>query len=391
MTSAPQNPCVQSTTNAGGGNEYDYSYQACQQNFNASPAMQAWRIKQDVERQEARVVQTEADKKKAELNDKSATGSMSEIQSKNEGAQTLYKIAGVALAGYAAMKFAQAASCGGPSMGSCIPPLVAAGAAFLLLSAKSNQQAGEHANAANEACKTYNQLSSEQKDCSAGSGGGGGGSIPPVITDIYSPDGKCLTTAPPGCKDLVGTGSGTSITKIPTNCKDASGKAISCITAGMGAYKQNPDGSVTVKTKNGDKTYTAADFADKKAMMAAGMSAADADKLMDDLYGKNSALAKAGLDAKALSDAAGKNKSLGDFTSGGSGSASVVNVDASKDAHKKFGDKLGDSALADRRPSSEGLSRDFNGDLIGAAGDDIFSMMKRRYNLKNEQDTFIAP
>jgi hypothetical protein len=389
MKSEPVNPCVQTATNSGSGHDEDYSYQACLQNFNNSTEMRAWRIKKDVELQESRAVQTEEDKKKAKLEDKSATGSMSEIQSKNEDGQMLYKVAGMALAGYAAMKFAQAASCGGPSMGSCIPPLVAAGAAFLLLSAKSNQQASEHGNAANEACNTYNQLSSAQKDCST-VGGGGIGSTSPQTTDIYTDDGKCKATAPPGCKDLVGTGSGTNVTKLPTNCKDNTGKAISCLAAGMSAYKQNPNGSITVKTNKGDKTYTSADFADKKAMMAAGMSAADADKLMDDLYGKNSALAKAGLDAKALSDAAGKDKSFGDFTSGG-GTTSVVNVDASKDAHKKFGEKLSDSALADRRPSSEGLTRDFNGDLIGAAGDDIFSMMKRRYNLKNEQDTFIAP
>ena len=322
---------------------------------------------------------------------------MTEIQKKNEEGQALYKIAGVALAGYAAMEFMKGAQCAGQCAmmgGGCCamaPGLFAAGAAFMLLNAKSNQQASEHGQSAFQACTTYNQLSSAQKDCSVIDVKE---IVTPPIATIYSPEGKCLQTAPPGCKDIPGPGSGTAGIKIPTNCKDsATGKSVSCLAAGMNAYKQNSDGSIKIKTNKGDKTYTSADFADKKSMMASGMSAGDADKLMNDLYGKNSALAKAGLDAKSLSDTASKEKKFGDFlnVSGSGSSTNVVTVDPSKNGDKKFGDKLSDSALADRRPSSEGLTRDFNGDLIGAAGDDIFTMMKRRYNLKNEQDTFIAP
>ena len=76
----------------------------------------------------------------------------------------------------------------------------------------------------------------------------------------------------------------------------------------------------------------------------------------------------------------------------GGASKNSVNTNAGSDASsRKFGDKMGEVASSGRGPSSEGLSRDFKGDLIGAAGDDIFSMMKRRYILKNEQDSFIAP
>jgi hypothetical protein len=384
MKEKPQPKCDQysNTVSSDEGGGYN-AYQYCMQQFNNSPEKKAWDIKQSVAAQEA---DSAKNKTEGQLADKSATGSMAEIQKKNEDGQQIYQIAGIALAGYAAYQFATASACAGPTWGGCVPPLVAAGAAFLLLSAKSNQQASEHGQSAFEACNTYNQLSSAQKDCSG---------IPtvvttPPITTVYNPDGTCAATAPAGCKPIASTttnGSG----KIPTNCKDAKGQAISCIAAGSEYYKQNPNGSVTVKTGKGkEKTFTSADFADKKSMMAAGMSAADADKLMNDLYGKNGALAKAGLDAKNLAASLGKDgdKKYGDFSS--SGSANTVAIDANKDTHKKFGDKLGE-AVADRRPSSEGLSRDYKGDLIGAAGDDIFSMMKRRYNLKNEQDSFIAP
>ncbi len=384
ITVEPKPNCDQNANTGGGEEGGNYSYQLCMQQFNNSNEKKAWDIKKSVAASESTA---SANPNIAKLEDKTATGSMDEIQKKNDDGQMLYKVAGVALAGYAAYQFATASACAAPTWGGCVPALVAAGAAFLLLSAKSNQQASEHAQAANEACNAYNQLSSEQKDCSGGGGSGGGGAVTtPPITSIYNDDGTCKATAPPPCKPIttVTTGGG----KFPTNCKDAAGKAISCLAAGQAYYKQNPNGSVTVKTGKGDKTYTSADFADKKSMMAAGMSAADADKLVNDLYGKNGALAKAGLDAKSMALGNDGDKKYGDFTSGASTGAVVV--DSSKDAHKKFGDKLGDS-VADRRPSSEGLSRDFNGDLIGAAGDDIFSMMKRRYNLKNEQDSFIAP
>lgn len=262
------------------------------------------------------------------------------------------------------------------------PGLAAAGAAFMLLNGKANSQADELAGAAGAACEKFNQLSSAQKDCSATTTTTQ--TIPPV-TEWYDNEGKCKPTAPPECKNIAGTGSGSTTARIPSNCKDASGKPISCVTAGLNAFKQNSDGSIKVKTPNGYKTYTLADFADKKSMMAAGLTAAQADALMDQLYGKNSILAKAGLEAK---DLAKEGKKFSDFTSSGTGT-NVVNLDPLKNANKKFGEKLDPSA--DRRPSSEGLTREFNGDLIGAAGDDLFTMMKRRYNLKAEQDTFISP
>lgn len=45
-----------------------------------------------------------------------------------------------------------------------------------------------------------------------------------------------------------------------------------------------------------------------------------------------------------------------------------------------------------RKPAQvTGLTKNFNGDPIGVSGDDIFSMMKRRYILKSNQKTFFGP
>lgn len=376
----PTNNCKQNTSSG----EYDYAYSSCMQQYAAE------KREYDRKAEAARLAKAEEDKANtpsanqeiARVTDTSATGSMAQIQQKNEDGNMLYKGAAAALAGLGAYKFAEGTSCAASV--ACSPAAVgmfAAGAAFMLLNGKANNQADQHMASANEACKTYNQLSSSQKDCS---GTTTTNTIPPV-TEWYDNEGKCKATAPPECKNIAGTGSGSTTARIPSNCKDASGKPISCVTAGLNAFKQNPDGSIKVKTPNGYKTYTLADFADKKSMMAAGLTAAQADALMDQLYGKNSILAKAGLEAKEL---AKEGKKFSDLGGSGSGT-NVVNLDPLKNANKKFGEKLDPSA--DRRPSSEGLTREFNGDLIGAAGDDIFTMMKRRYNLKAEQDTFISP
>ena len=343
---------------------------------------------------------TEEQKKIAELNDKTASGSMNETGEKSGDGETLYKVAGVALAGFATYKFIEASSYAGPCFSTGISCQVmgaalVAGAAFMILNGKANDQADELCKAKTEACEAGNQMSSTQKVCApcvpagngnigggGGSGGGIGGFVSPINPELPPPtDPRCATANPPSDCVHSSPGGGGTIGKLPTQCAGKTGAAAASCMAGLpGAYKQNGNGSVTVKGLKGDKTYTAADFADKKSMMALGLTAEQADKLMNDMYGPNSALAKAGLEL-----AKGEKNSLNFSTPPATASLGTSGLSDSK----KFGEKLGD--VADRRPSSEGLSRDFNGDLIGAAGDDIFSMMKRRYNLKTQQDSFITP
>jgi len=391
----PKNSCVD---NSGGSGVSDPAYYSCISNYQKemkeyNRKIDAYNTVQREQAQSAALAQSEENKRLAKLNDTTATGSMAEVQKKNEDGKKMYMIAGTALAGLAVKNFTGGQACVSSCPWGCCTAagaLFAAGAAFMLLNAKANKQADEHGAAAVGACEAYNQLSSQQKDCSSVAN-----LPPPTITDIYNDDGTCKPTAPPGCKPING-GPGSSIagiTKIPTNCVDKStGKTISCLTAGMGAFKQNPDGSVTV---NG-KTYSDKDFADKKSMMAAGLSGAAADQLMKDLYGPNNPLAKAGLDAKGLAasdQAKGDKNKFGEFGMGAGGTTAMGSGSGGSGSgrYSDYGAGGAGGNGADRGLASEGLTRDFNGDMIGAAGDDIFTMMNRRYKLKAEQDAFIDP
>ena len=48
------------------------------------------------------------------------------------------------------------------------------------------------------------------------------------------------------------------------------------------------------------------------------------------------------------------------------------------------------AVVIDRRPSLEGLSKSVNGDLIGVKGDNIFKMINRRYQDKEQQIWFFG-
>lgn len=94
---------------------------------------------------------------------------------------------------------------------------------------------------------------------------------------------------------------------------------------------------------------------------------------------EKAALAKAGAAATAENGFEG---------GGGGGSATTV---ASDDANGMGG--LG-GAGKDRDPAAAsvaGMTKNFNGELIGVAGDDIFQMMARRYRQKSKEDSFLPP
>lgn len=400
---APKNTCV---NNGGSGADggYDYSYQNCMSNYQSKLREHERRIdaynKSQAEQEKAKAqlaaeAQSEENKRIAKLNNTTATGSAAESQQMNQQGQQAYLLAGLGLAALAVKNFTGGQSCAASCPWGCCPAaggLFAAGAAYMLLNAKANKQATENYEAAKASCIVNKQLSNSDLDCDKLVTK----PSPPPVTELYEPDGSCKKSAPPGCSPATG-GPGTSgpnTTRIPTNCVDkATGKSISCLTDGLKGLVQNPDGSVRVK----DKNYTDKDFADKKSMMALGMSEAAADQLMKDLYGSSSPLTKAGLDAKGLAAIdqgkgfSDKNK-FGEFGSGGGGTA-VIGTGNGSGSSGKFSDRGvgGAGGGADRGLASDGLTRDFNGDLIGAAGDDIFTMMNRRYKLKAEQDAFIDP
>lgn len=103
-------------------------------------------------------------------------------------------------------------------------------------------------------------------------------------------------------------------------------------------------------------------------------------------FGKDSSMQAAlkGLNSSLKGD--GSSVGSSGMQSGGEGSA----VAADGDKSRKNGDVSG--LVNGREPASAkiaGLSKNFNGDLIGVSADNIFTMVTRRYELKTKENSFI--
>ncbi|MBY0554254.1 hypothetical protein K2P97_06975 [bacterium] len=312
----------------------------------------------------------------------SAKAAMEEAQQKNKKGSQIYQLAsmacGIASAVYAA-KFA--ASCAGAGA-TCQYPLLAKSIAFAIFSGLAAKQASSHDSVAHSACQSANRVSTNPADC---------GAAPPTydpstypsnqvngITGIFDPNtGKCIST-PEKCSGI------TQALPPGTNIKDAIKGLASFASSKSPPFKVNPDGTIS---KNGKK-FGPDSFKSEKDMIAAGIPAADAKSFMADLNkfksGADSLNAKAAL-SKENETLSG---SFGDM--GGSGNVAKANDNGANGA-ANGGGKTIDGASRDPASSAEGLVKDFNGELIGVAGDDIFKMMNRRYKLKTAQDSFIGP
>jgi hypothetical protein len=304
---------------------------------------------------------------------------------KNNNAATLCTGASLALAA------AFAVSCIPPS--TCIKPLLYGSMAFAAFSILAKSQAKSHDAVAEAACKSQAQLTSSSVDCSNATSGLGttstSGTNPTgttSVSSVFTPAGTCVPGQEATCNTI------TSSLPPGTNIRD--------VTAGVAAfasgkktlpYTVNPDGSIT--TKDGKK-LSASDFTNPSAMVAAGLSQVDANALASNI--KKSGIGADGLiDSKSAlaAENAGSGSSSGGSDLGPNGAPIKVGENVlNGDVNAVAKDALAKNKSASREPSSaEGLVKDFNGELIGASGDDIFKMMNRRYNLKVSQDSFIGP
>ncbi len=295
----------------------------------------------------------------------SATAKLNQIEQQNKTGQSQQQTMQAMFSAISKMyQMKYAASCSR----TCQSALLAASIANAILSSKSGQQAGNHASMANSACLSYNKIASAGKAC------GSNASAPAFPSQQIDPrTGQCLASAPPTC---------TAARNALLADKSFDPRTLQPGAAGFPTpgFTVNPDGTIT--TKDG-KTYKASDFDSEKAMIAAGFSAQDAAAAF--AATKNNAASKlAGSMADDL-----KALTFGSFSSdsGGLGTMTIKTTDAPTD-----GGDLGakDLSGAKRDLASEGLVRNFNGDVIGISNDDIFKMMNKRYNLKTEQDTFIG-
>lgn len=264
--------------------------------------------------------------------------------------------------------------------GVCMTPTgqwaCAPSAMFGMLAGMAGGQKSSHEASKYDACTTANKISTVPANCGSPPAPYNPGGYPAnttnLLTGTFDPAGKCIGTQAQ-CQAI--------LDNLPpgTNIKDVN-NGLSQFASGKGPYSVNPDGSI--KMKNG-KTYGVGAFDSKQAMMDAGLTAAQADAMMG-MLAKQKALGD--LDAKgALAKESGTGS--GDSLAGGGGSGAKPGDGAANGDASGSGKDLG---KGNRSLASEGLTKDFNGELIGAAGDDIFKMMNRRYRLKNTQDSFLT-
>lgn len=368
------------TKNYGPCNRYDSSGistidEACRQRVDADyeTAVKNYEAIKEAERI------AQAQRNAAQSQYDSAKQAAIDAQNRNEAAKGKYNLAGM-LSGIASgVGFAMFAASCGPA-GCTNFPALAVGIAMAIYSMKSSQQANSHAGGASSACQLANTISTNQATCAPSPGPFVPGDFPrltnPPLTEIVDNNGTCIASA-----DLCRT----IKENLPpgTDLKDFK-KGLDAFAAGKIPVKINPDGSITSRGKK----YSISDLDSYDKLRAAGFTPEQAKAMMADLARSKSIgdeYAKGGAGGAGGTAGGTGDDALGDgtgTTTAGTGLTGTGNgtADGSLDANGK-------RAIA----SAEGLAVDFNGELVGAAGDDIWKMMNRRYRLKDTQDAFMSP
>ncbi len=343
---------------------------------------------------------------------------LEETNAKNKQSAGKYGIVGMGLMITSGAFLAKAMACSVPLSG-CTPaaPLFyKAAAAFGVASIVAKLQENKLNKVSTNVCKTINKVSARDGLCGPEPKPYNPQNWPQNVSGTYNPetfdeegnprdddDGNPkITDLPPylypkGPYDKEGTCVGKKEdcdeiakyippgTDIKTLIKGPNGFASS-----KNPFKVDKNGNFIDK-KTG-KSFSSADFANEAAMVAAGMTPAEA-KSLAGIMGSVNKDAAGGLSGSALaSNGLDGSGDLGSFGAGGGGSSTIkVGENELNGALAGSGSDLAGSG-GDREPAStEGLAKDFNGEPIGLAGNDIFKTVNRRYNLKVTQDSFLAP
>lgn len=171
----------------------------------------------------------------------------------------------------------------------------------------------------------------------------------------------------------------------------AKSAALAQLAAVKAALKQagvNFDTTTGIATLPNGKTISPSDTSNPAAIAAeTGMSQSDYKGI----------LAKAAeLEKKAIADAqkSGTAYTASNGFDGGSGGAGLNPLDAAADPAAAAAAALAAKrapANASGKAGVAGMARNYNGDMIGVAGDDIFQMMTRRYQEKVKNQSFLSP
>lgn len=206
---------------------------------------------------------------------------------------------------------------------------------------------------------------------------------------INSSTGQCLQNAPSQCQQLV--------KNAPAGCFKSGGSCMASILKNENQKaKLTPDGKASLKIDGKEVSFSLADLKSEESMINAGFSPALAKDFFSNFKDTGSLIEKTLVDAQKTNStlnlgansgyaAINYNSRSSYSSSGSSGSTSNLKKDEyvpSAEAQLLLNGQ--------RIPSSSELeSVEFNGNKIGAGLDDLFNMINRRYNLKQQQNIFI--
>lgn len=394
-TVKPAVPQYETCTTVDNGNGGSYADWGCQSRNQAKEhdyniQNSAWNTMQtQLAAANQQSLKSEAERQAAALQSSSATEALRIAADKNQQSAQKSSMAAtitMALSVAAGVKFA--ITCIYPSV--CQYPYLAASIAFAMMSAKNSRQANANENSGYSACQAQSSLSGSTGSCVSPTPYTTPKVDPTAITKNFDSSGNCIATEKTVCTTIL------SSLPAGTNIKDTI-RGLSSF-ASAPPFKFNSDGTIT--GKNG-KIYKPSDFTSAKSMMDAGFTADQASQAMAALGKSGSAIApgldKAKDDLKSTANADKLAAEFGGVSISGSGSGSgggdkgAGSSSGTLGSHSIDGSGGAGSGSNDgRNPAGEGLTRDFNGEAIGSAGDDIFSMMNRRYKMKTAQDSFIS-
>lgn len=284
--------------------------------------------------------------------------------------------------------FAKAAACA-PPPSPCKPIFIGIGIAMAGLSMLSGQQSGQHAAAQYSACTTANQLTTTPTNCGSAPAPYNPSTYPSLAQDgsstmtpnnIVDSNGNC-TASQDVCSRIAET--------LPAgaNLKDYQ-RGLSAFASGKVPIKVNPDGTITNNLDG--KKFDPASLNSVSGMVAAGIDPNTAKGLMAELSKNSGGLSAGDASAKSASGTGTASGNLGAFDDPAAAAArnGAIGFGVNGEANSGALDANGKNRSI--ASSAEGLVRDFNGENIGVQGDDIFKMMKRRYLLKDKQDSFMT-
>lgn len=179
--------------------------------------------------------------------------------------------------------------------------------------------------------------------------------------------------APNSDSYMGGTGAGSSFTPQVKETMDK--------INGHGFEFNASNGTLTLP---GGKKLNVNNATDRQTMTNMGIDPADFAKGMAAL---EAAQAKAAEEVEKV----GAHTAAQGFASGGSGGTGGVS--GSRDVASSDGSSSGGlgGKAKDPTPNVAGMTKSYNGELIGVAGDSIFAMMARRYQQKHREEAFLPP